>query len=548
MGIFVCLDCKKDDDDDEDDKKDENKEDENKNINNNISISIKDLTPSMDTSTALYNKFFEKNPMDDYKIIKVISNSKSQISRKEDEEEKLYIMEKIDEYRKDINNIINEILHLDHQYITKIYYIYHYLNNYYIISEIIENNLLKEPKVDIEMKYRKEIIERLLKTINYLHDQNIYNIGLNFDTLFLQKMELKAKKKILRKKKQSSDEIDPEKKLVTYYFSLSVTEFLKLNYDISLIQFYSPEVINQLYIKKIIQKEVKDKKDKNDEWNCGIILYYLITGELPFRGKDLDEIYTSLEKTVLNFSSPKFNNSSDSEKDLLSKLLEKDENKRISISESLLHPFITEQFIQLDSKEIEGIDINLLKNLFLIQKPASKFHEVIIAYLSYHFITEEEKNKINYLFNYIDTDKDNKITEEDLIKVFDKKEIKYTPEQIKYILYVFDYDLNNYIQLQEFSRHICNKNELFKEENLKKIFNVIDINKNNFIDQQDILDFILHDESTNNFTIEKEFMENFGMNIDDKITYEEFSEAIRNNKILEKKNCDNIINKNKIEE
>ena len=113
MGIFVCLDCKKDDDDDdEDDKNDENKEDENKNINNNISISIKDLTPSMDTSTALYNKFFEKNPMDDYKIIKVISNSKSQISRKEDEEEKLYIMEKIDEYRKDINNIINEILHL----------------------------------------------------------------------------------------------------------------------------------------------------------------------------------------------------------------------------------------------------------------------------------------------------------------------------------------------------------------------------------------------------------------------------------------------------
>ena len=83
---------------------------------------------------------------------------------------------------------------------------------------------------------------------------------------------------------------------------------------------------------------------------------------------------------------------------------------------------------------------------------------------------------------------------------------------------------------------------------MKNVFNAIDINKNKYIDQQDVLNFIKKDESTTNIVIEKEFMKKFGMNVDDKITYEEFCDAIRNNKIINKENKDEIINENKIGE
>ena len=549
MGLFVCLDCNEKDKEDGDNEK---KDEEISNINNdNIQISIRDLSGTIVSSQVLYNKVFEKNPMEEYKIINEVSPIKYVVSRKDDEEGKLFIMEMIEEYSNNINDIINNILKLDHQDIIKIYYIYIFSKKYYVIYENLENNLLKTGQIDIELKFRREIMEKLFKIINYLHEQNVYNIGLNFDNIFLKKIELKQKKKILRKKKQDSKEIDAEKKLVVYITSLLVIDILKLNYDMSLLKFYSPEVIKQIYIKKIIQKEINNKKDKNDEWGCGIFLYYLITGEFPFNGDNIHDIYLSLDKADLNLSSPKFNNSCDSEKDLLLKLLERDEKKRISISECLNHPFFKEP-IKLYSnniiENIEDIDINILNNLLNIQKPASKFHEVVIAYLSFNYISEEEKHKINFLFNYIDTDKDNKITEEDLINVFDKKGIKYTQEQIKQILYVFDYDLNNCIQYQEFSRHLCNKKELFKEENMRKLFNAIDINKNKYIDQQDIIGFIMTNDGINNITIEKEFMEKFGMSVDDKITYEEFCEAIRNNKIIEKKNNPEVIDVNKIED
>ena len=549
MGIFVCLNCEKNDGEEGDkDKKDE----ENSNIiNDNMQITIRDLSGTIINSQVLYNKVFEKNPMEDYRKIKEISPTKCLVSRKDDEEGKLFKMEMIVEYPNNIIDIINEILKLDQQDIIKIYYIYIFSKNYYVIYENLENNLLKTGQIDIELKFRKEIMEKLFKIINYLHEQNIYNIGLNFDNLFLKKMELKQKKKILRKKKQDSSEIEAEKKLAVYITSLSIIDILKLNYDLSKLKFYSPEVIKQIYIKKIIQKEINIKKDKNDEWGCGILLYYLITGELPFNGENIHDIYLSLDKADLDVSSPKFNKSCDSEKDLLLKLLERDEKKRISISECLNHPYFKEP-IKLYSNNIDeniyDIDINILNNLLNIQKPASKFHEVVIAYLSFNFISEEEKHKINFLFNYIDTDKDNKITEEDLITVFDKKGIKYTQEQIKHILYVLDYDLNNCIQYQEFSRHLCNKRELFKEENMRKLFNSIDVNKNNYIDQQDIIGFIMTNDGMDNITIEKEFMEKFGMNVDDKITYEEFCEAIRNNKIIKKKNNPEEININQNED
>ena len=115
MGIFACDNCEKDFL--EKITKDDNEEDD-KNINENDKIT--NLNPAMDISQNLYNKIVEKDPLDDYEIIKIISNFKIQVSSKEENEKNIYTMEKIGEYRKDINNIINEIFKLIHNSINNI--------------------------------------------------------------------------------------------------------------------------------------------------------------------------------------------------------------------------------------------------------------------------------------------------------------------------------------------------------------------------------------------------------------------------------------------
>ena len=558
MGNFVCNICsKKEGDIDEDDYNEKFKKAKNSIMN--------DLTTSMNNSSGimldfqfLNRYFFEKNPLEEYEIIQKISPTKYQVIEKLNKGiklfEKLSIMECIEQYCENINYVMNDIFFkLNDKCIVKIKYIYKFSDKLYVIYDNVENNLLKGEKIDFSIKDRKEIIEILFNIVNYIHGNNLYNIGLNLDTIILQK---KNKKKILKKKSKEGKKLNSNKNDMAYSISVSIVDIIQSNYNLESVQFYSPEIIKQIFKDKIYTKNIYTE-NKNDEWSCGIFLYYLITGEFPFKGEYID-------KMNLDLSSNKFNNSNENEKDLLLKLLEKDENKRISISECLVHPFIKENIEQLsteencenienqkeeneekelkeiiieeekENEEKEDIDIDLLKKLLNIQKPINKLQEMAIAYLSYHLINKEEKMKIKNLFNSLDKDKDGKITEEDIIYAFNKNKIEFTQEQINQILNVFDYDPNLGINDQVFLRYLSNKDELFKEENLKKLFDDIDENKNNYIDENEIFDFIT-DESLINILFENNFLEQFGIKKNDKITYEEFSNLILNNKIPENK-------------
>lgn len=86
---------------------------------------------------------------------------------------------------------------------------------------------------------------------------------------------------------------------------------------------------------------------KVDIWALGVILATLTSGFLPFE----DQNYRRLAQKIL-YNEPKFlTNISPSLKDLLKKLLTKDPETRISLSEIKMHPWIAQQhFNSLDSR------------------------------------------------------------------------------------------------------------------------------------------------------------------------------------------------------
>ena len=75
----------------------------------------------------------------------------------------------------------------------------------------------------------------------------------------------------------------------------------------------------------------------SDIWSCGIILFALLAGRLPF---DDDDLATLLEKVkIAKFEFPShFDRQA---KHLISRMLEKDVRKRITMPEILVHPFFT---------------------------------------------------------------------------------------------------------------------------------------------------------------------------------------------------------------
>ena len=482
-----------------------------------INMNYKNDNKKDDEEYQKLKKMFISNPFELYKIQSDISPN-SKIVNFKDSPDEIRLMEIIPnkDEEKDIKylNKIRELVSLDNDNIIKILTFYIYENNYYLIFEYIkENNLLGKINTSgaLDKSETITIMNNILSSIQYLHELNIFNIGLKLDEIILIENSL----------------IESEE--TKYKIKISLKNYIKEKYDINDINsflYYPPEIIEQIENNNLVKRDYNSKlgnsNNTNDEWACGVIMYYLLTGEYPFKGNTKEEICSNIKTGIIDFYSPKCKNISEPCKDIISKLLEKDRNKRIKLYEFYNHLFLLDKNLRPEELLI------YLKSLLKAKKPESKYHEIIIEYLCLNYIDEEEKNKLKDLFDYIDEENQNLISEENIKNALNKNNIIYSEEDIINILYVFDYDENNLITYEEFLNILCDK----KTEHLINIFNDIDIGNKDYININDIKNFIAKNENFIN-KVKNDTKEPFGMKPDDKMNYIQFCNVIIENKPYE---------------
>ena len=103
-----------------------------------------------------------------------------------------------------------------------------------------------------------------------------------------------------------------------------------------------------------------------DLWSCGVILFALLAGYLPFEDPNTSNLYKKILSA--DFEMPNF--LSNEAQDLITRILTTDPDKRITISQIKLHPWFNLQaqtLSKLPGTQVgidpTPIDVNILRKL-----------------------------------------------------------------------------------------------------------------------------------------------------------------------------------------
>ena len=210
---------------------------------------------------------------------------------------------------------------LNHRNVIKFYEASENTENYIYILELVkgidlfeyvlENFPLEENKVSLIMK-------QLFNAINYIHEAGIIHRDLKPENVMIELDSRKIVKKV---------------KIIDFGLSCYIDDLKDLDNIIrcGTINYSAPEMIN----KEMVYNE------KIDIYSLGVIMYFLLKGSLPFSDIKSEVIKENVLNKELNLDKD-LNGIyiSDQAKDLLSKLLEKDQKKRICLKKAKSHPWI----------------------------------------------------------------------------------------------------------------------------------------------------------------------------------------------------------------
>jgi len=153
---------------------------------------------------------------------------------------------------------------------------------------------------------------QILRGVSFLHQHNIAHLDLKPQNLLL-----------------TSAYPNCDVKLCDFGISRVITKGVEIRVIMGTPDYTAPEVLNY-----------EPLSLSTDMWSIGVLTYVLLTGHSPFGGDTKQETFCNISQAQLDFPDDLFLDVSHVAKDFMRRLLVKEPSGRMTVQESLQHPWL----------------------------------------------------------------------------------------------------------------------------------------------------------------------------------------------------------------
>ena len=267
---------------------------------------------------------------------------------------------------------------------------------------------------------------------------------------------------------------------------------------------------------------------KCDLWSCGVIMYILLAGHPPFEGKDFKDLKEVIKEAKVSFEGKEWEEISKDAKNLISSLLRKDSNKRITAEEAWNGSWI-KRVTKNKKQFVSSFKGKLNLSNFQCFANKQKLQKAIYSFILHQVSTTDSMKEFLAIFKSFDKNGDGKLSYAELKEGFKKYYGENVGDtELDFCFKGIDLDKDKYIQYEEFLLASNHMNSLMTHQNLKTAFDCFDIDCSGKITPEEIkqvLKIDMNDENSEKNLI-LSMIKEFDKNGDGMISFEEFKEMM----------------------
>uniref|UniRef100_A0A8C1B613 non-specific serine/threonine protein kinase n=1 Tax=Cyprinus carpio carpio TaxID=630221 RepID=A0A8C1B613_CYPCA len=218
--------------------------------------------------------------------------------------------------KEDIEREVSILKEIQHPNVITLHNVFENKNEVILVLELVAGGELFDflaEKESLSEEEATEFLKQILDGVSYLHSKQIAHFDLKPENIMLLNRSVPH----------------PRIKLIDFGLAHKIDFGNDFKNIFGTPEFVAPEVVNY-----------EPLGLEADMWSIGVITYILLSGASPFLGENKQETLANVSAVDYEFDEEYFSNTSALAKDFIARLLLKDPKKRMTILDSLQHPWI----------------------------------------------------------------------------------------------------------------------------------------------------------------------------------------------------------------